>query len=516
MLRRAALLTLYLCLSLASSVHAEDDPSAWTAWLRYGRHMTLVSATGESLREVDLPLPEGYQLAGQGLAEVVVSRTGQWVVYRVQANGKPEEVVVYDLLNRTLVMQHAVAGMVVNMLFNRDETALAFSLTTDSLGWEIDVVSLRTGLVLDRLVPDDPIVHAEGLVDGHWLPRLGDFQDTSVSFCLEWIGNEIRNRAFRWNFTTRQLTESLAYPSSFKDSFSKTGEVLSLLVDNRFPVSTPESSSVPDANTIQIYDPISHSRFPVGLATGAPHFVQNGERVLLLKDNFEGQTHQVGWTLRERGWEAVDSRELPENTPVLDLQDFPDGFLYVTGWLTTSDLGSGITPTMPTVIPALFAVNTRDNQLDAGQMIWHISIREFRERAQVDEPTLQIAWVHSDAPVGPFKPWAQLAEPVYEVPVVEPISVQPTLIPTPEPLYRVGMTVRVQTTGGEILNLREAPTRESVVIMYLFNKMVLTLLEGPTQAEGYIWWRVRTGDGIEGWAVDFNGELQTLMPILGS
>jgi len=86
------------------------------------------------------------------------------------------------------------------------------------------------------------------------------------------------------------------------------------------------------------------------------------------------------------------------------------------------------------------------------------------------------------------------------------------MIPPPEPLFQLGMTVRVQTIGGEILNLRRDHTRKAEVIMYLENKMRLTLLEGPIESEGFTWWRIRTSDGVEGWTVENNGDLQTLMP----
>jgi hypothetical protein len=79
-------------------------------------------------------------------------------------------------------------------------------------------------------------------------------------------------------------------------------------------------------------------------------------------------------------------------------------------------------------------------------------------------------------------------------------------------LFHVGQTVRVQTIDGEILNLRASPTRTSEILVYIEDETRLELLEGPVEAEGYHWWRVHTPDGLEGWVVENDGELQTLLP----
>lgn len=91
-------------------------------------------------------------------------------------------------------------------------------------------------------------------------------------------------------------------------------------------------------------------------------------------------------------------------------------------------------------------------------------------------------------------------------------SLSPTALPTPPRLLRVGMTALVQTTGGEILNLRAEPTRQSAILLYLENGMRVQIIAGPLEAEGYVWWRVRLESGLEGWAVENDGALQTLLP----
>lgn len=96
-------------------------------------------------------------------------------------------------------------------------------------------------------------------------------------------------------------------------------------------------------------------------------------------------------------------------------------------------------------------------------------------------------------------------------PTMTPIPLTPTLFPTPLPLLRSGMAALVQT-GGDVLFLRDAPGTEGEILLYLYDDDVVTLLEGPVENGLYRWWRVRTEDGVEGWAAAASGELTTLLP----
>jgi hypothetical protein len=59
--------------------------------------------------------------------------------------------------------------------------------------------------------------------------------------------------------------------------------------------------------------------------------------------------------------------------------------------------------------------------------------------------------------------------------------------------------VVVQGTKGAGLNLRQQPTTYAKVVSNAREETVLTVLEGPKEADGYTWWRVRAPDGTEGW-----------------
>ena len=70
----------------------------------------------------------------------------------------------------------------------------------------------------------------------------------------------------------------------------------------------------------------------------------------------------------------------------------------------------------------------------------------------------------------------------------------------------------VYTTGGDTLNLREGPGIDFDILERLEPGVLVTLLEGPRKNDddGYVWWRIRTEDGTEGWAVERADEEQTL------
>lgn len=72
---------------------------------------------------------------------------------------------------------------------------------------------------------------------------------------------------------------------------------------------------------------------------------------------------------------------------------------------------------------------------------------------------------------------------------------------TPPPSeIEAGALVFVQGTRGAGLNLRAEPGTQSRVIVNVREDTVLTVIEGPEEANDYAWWKVRTPEGKEGWA----------------
>jgi hypothetical protein len=58
------------------------------------------------------------------------------------------------------------------------------------------------------------------------------------------------------------------------------------------------------------------------------------------------------------------------------------------------------------------------------------------------------------------------------------------------------------TDAGANLNLRAEPSLTGVVLRMLQAGDIVTILDGPVEADGYTWWQVQTEDGSTGWAVN--------------
>ena len=100
------------------------------------------------------------------------------------------------------------------------------------------------------------------------------------------------------------------------------------------------------------------------------------------------------------------------------------------------------------------------------------------------------------APPGP--PTAEMAvipapTPTVPIPTLPPASPTPTMDVPPAPIPGVlspGAIVQIIGTGGEGLNLRAIPGLESNIQYLGLESEVFTIVEGPVEKDGLVWWRL--------------------------
>lgn len=83
----------------------------------------------------------------------------------------------------------------------------------------------------------------------------------------------------------------------------------------------------------------------------------------------------------------------------------------------------------------------------------------------------------------------------------------PTATETPAPQadgLQSGARALVTAPAG--LNMRAQPTSNSQLIVRLGSGVRVTVVEGPSQAEGFTWWRVDDGQGKVGWVAERDAE----------
>ena len=111
------------------------------------------------------------------------------------------------------------------------------------------------------------------------------------------------------------------------------------------------------------------------------------------------------------------------------------------------------------------------------------------------------------AEVSPIE--GEIIEPLVYTTLDEPVPTEvPAPVHTPIPSkpelsegIQVGGYVEVRGTGGKTLRARAGPGTSYDIITRFNEGAQLLVLEGPVEADGYVWWEVRGGQD-EGWCAD--------------
>jgi len=95
------------------------------------------------------------------------------------------------------------------------------------------------------------------------------------------------------------------------------------------------------------------------------------------------------------------------------------------------------------------------------------------------------------------------------------VQATPTFTATPPPgtALQAGQPARITAPAG--LNVRTNPSAGGSLVLQLGTGQLVTVVEGPTEAENFTWWRIDDGQGNIGWVADGDGETVWLSPEIG-
>ncbi len=468
--------------------------AAWTAWLyetEIGR-MTQADSTGATLRQFQLP----NETAGAYSQHVAVSADGLLVSYGVISTST-NNVYIYDLTTNKNVYTFDVplnaatsfdfSGSPLN--FSENDSTFAFSYGGVGIPWTLVVIDIPA-LSASSLKQSDPIAANLNDTGAAFIPTVAINRNKQISFLMIPYGTDgaPTYKAFTWNRDTNTITPNDAYITPDTATFTQTGEVLSTISDDRFPDSRMPFTEFPSNNTLQVFDPATSQRFIVTDLPRIydPQFIQAGERIAVTRyDDQEtgGQTQTL--EVVERSGEVsgmVNGAPLSNINGVLGTQD---GLIFSV-WGGGDPKSSGTT---------LYYVETRQVSTPFSAVsVWNSPLGA----------NARLIWVSDSEPTqaGPFMAWGH----------VNPPTVPPTQTSGGNGALVIGGQAEVQTTSGDVLNLRSGPARSFARLGTVGDGTLLTILDGPVNADGLNWWRVRLATGGEGWVVDSADGVQTLVP----
>jgi hypothetical protein len=371
------------------------------------------------------------------------------------------------------------------MAFDAQAQWLAYSTKIGGEGWVLTVINANDGAILHMLTADNDLVRAHPALHAGVVPLVQAILDengvvTAVHFS---IANDATNplpaqRSFVWQPLAPSLLETVAFPTfTYATQFTPL-EGLSILPDSRFEATNKAFKfRFLQTNTLQVSQ--DDTRFVVyanpELDIQKAIFVQDNERVLLTA--YWDELNTI-WVLLDRDGNEIERYRKASD----DVVGVNDGFVYITA---TGDK------------TALVHLNTRDGA--NAKTVW---LKEGQWRL-LGADTAFLG-------VGARDSWTALASPLVAPPPAI-LGATPTLYPTPLPLLRVGMEAQIQTAEDEFLNLRDTPSTSGAVLALLESGVPVTIIGGPLEADGYVWWQVRVGKR-DGWLVERLDELQSLIP----
>lgn len=475
-----------LLIVLFSTVHAQSGWSAWLLTPDEGR-MTWVNESG-FVEDLILPLPPGFDAYDfESIYQMNVAPDGNLIAYVViNRQTIARTLLVYNHELRGVIATYDLTGIGADSsaspVFSEDSTQLAigYSLSEGAnSGWEIIIVDLATFSILTDLRDNNPQIVAPAS-DTEGFPSISWFSGDQLAFTL--VADDVDETvSYLWNTLDGSLTAQEA-----DTIYPPTGEIVTAAYDERLPArerftEIPNVLRATDRNGRYLF----YSDPDAWLFT--PRFVGNGSHLAFLRlgENFSQ------WRIINRAGEVVQDFD----DSVYEVEGTADGYLYLEK-----------TDTLKLYQARLDSIGAVDGAISQAVLV-------YDSGTSLDS---YIVWVGNP---GGFPLFTAQTYPAWgeviasAAPADRPEVVGASASPTPnDTTLRAGINAIVNTTSGDSLNLRTDAGTQYQIRKKLPRGTDVIVIEGPVEAEGFNWWRVREPGGVEGWVVDYASGVLTLVP----
>lgn len=490
------------CLSLPVSAQA---PTPFQAMLydSGNGNLIVVDQTGATVDQDTLP-----SLGVQTFSDNVhISESGIFVAYVLtDTNSNAQDLMIYDRVQNIIVdtyripanpsdaVYHSLTFDTHASAFDTTESLFAFGMLVEN-DWRmvvIDLLSNNPNVTVELTANNSnlqlPFPNTDNLLP---IPRQFDGQYLDFVIQLIGVGGSSEIPAFRWDTANLDATTNIVQNPTVRnlgsDFTPSIYEHVLTVPDKRIVSDAEISYSVHiatgnyenEGNTFPIY---SSPDFNYAL----PTFIQNGNRIALLRMPPMGVEGDTAWEVIERTGIPVGTLGLG-TLRFLKMEGLVDGFVYSARASDIND-ATNYNPSPSVNATALMYVNTTNSFADTvGDLIWVSEGNTFPE----------LVWVQNTPPAMPPQGgWTAL------LPSTTNACDYSQLFCNTAPLV-IGSLASVTNTGADV---RSGAGQAFAIVAQLVNGDTVTVLEGPINADGFTWWRVQTSTAITGWiAQDANG-----------
>ncbi len=486
----------------------------WEAWLydaSVGRVVRLVYDGSSALPVIDTLLPD----ADGG--HVAPSRDGRYIAYTVDNVLRVYDSLAGGVVATTVVPFGAVTGLTLrgspymwNAAGTRVAVGYAYGLDSGSPGWGIQILDVPSNALVALLQDGSP--EAAAVTTGSYsVPVIQRFEDPYITFITVPYATEGTPQypAYTWNIMGPTVTPNPSL-TGFELDQNALGEALMLLHDASYPQAFAPESGFAVPNMVGAYNPLTG-------ALGNYLFAPGAYRVTLAQAS---ELAAVSVADPSTGTPTAIRLFTRGGAPLGEVTEPALIVRYVTSLEGT--VGGFIAAASPTSGPGgttVYRVSTRPGSPDylVPVSVWNSTLgANYRIVWVSDESATPVTSVEAWAVLTSFSPPPTATPLPVAVPTVTPAAPAPPAPPAPPAapsgLY-VGGQARVQTTAGDRLNVRTGPGRSFSVAVQARNGEIVTIVGGPTTANGYVWWQIRLSEGTVGWAVESADGVQTLVPI---
>lgn len=445
--------------------------SVWWLWtyhpdtgqlLRVDNAGNVLNVTNTSPNLVDVPI-----FAPNGVHAAFVINDRQTLVIR-------------DVITGNTIHSHRAQNGEVYISqggWQGNSNQFAFVEMSVGSGWAVHLLDLAGDLQTLNFGDDVTLPYPQ--LNAGIIPNILSVRGDAVTFNIS-AGYQPQHHSYTWFTQGNILAENLAAPTVLGDALPPAGEFVHPLYDHRYPAENEDfRRAFMQRNSLHVYDSATMGRYPVfhtpDLDLRSAQYIQGGQRVLV--DSYENELYDW-WLVIDRN--GNEMRRLP--IAGYDVWGTPQGFIYAT------KVGSQT---------AIVTVDTI-NFPNAGSTLW------------IDSGEWRVLWA-SLTPQNQYTSWVRLDDAYSDPSGVPVVGATPTQLPPFPAFRRVGMAIQIYTLEDEYLNLRDAPSTNSNVLALLESGTRGIIVDGPVEAEGYVWWQIQVSSR-RGWVVESLPENITLIP----